>query len=717
MKNRFAKLKYHTERLLHEDGSMFLQPLEIFRKYKWEWLRPDILAGLTVAIVLLPQAIAYAMIAELPPQTGLYAAIVAAIVGSLWGSSRHLHTGPTNAASLLTLGILLQIVEPGTPEFIAAAGCLAVFVGLIRLALGLAKLGVLVNFVADSVVIGFTAGAGILISVGQLRNLLNLDYQGTTAFLYNIQSVFKHIPETHIPSLMLGLATLFLIILLRMLAPKLPAPFIGMALAATTVAVFNLDENGIRVLGELPRSFPSITIIPIYDMTLLGKLSMGALAIAAIGLVEAMSIARTIASKNGQRLNNNQEFVGQGLANIATGFLGGYPVSGSFTRSIVNQKAGGITQLAGVFSGLWILVALLLLAPFARFLPLTSLAAVLFVTAWNMVDKNEIARIARSSRGDSVIMFSTLGATLLLPLEFAVLSGMMVSFSRHLLKTSTPDVHEVVPDSNFHHLLKVRNRRQMCPQMGLIEIEGSLYFGAVAHVEEEIQRILRRSPGHVFLLMRMHRVNHIDVSGVHMLEAVVGQIRGKGGDVYFDGVRSRVLHMMSVSGFLRFLGHRNILRKADPIGFMFHKVLHPGICIYECDKRIFAECQALPKHDESVDYTEIARIAEIPVHEVPVAAIKKMLADNPDSVQLLDVGENREFALIHISEATNLPLPMLTSSEEKISRDKQVILISRVGRRSILASHILNNMGYDNLMVMHGGMLAWQAAGYPTSIE
>jgi len=717
MKNRFAKLKFHTERLLQEDGSMFLQPLEIFRKYKWEWLQPDILAGLTVAIVLLPQAIAYAMIAELPPQTGLYAAIVAAIVGALWSSSKHLHTGPTNADSLLTLGILMQIIEPGTPEFIVAAGCLAVLVGIIRLLLGLAKLGVLVNFVADSVIIGFIAGAGILISAGQLRNLLKLEYQSTTEFLDNIHNLFIHIPEAHMPSLLLGLATLFLIIILRMIVPKLPAPFIGMVAAAVTVAIFDLDGYGIRVLGELPRSFPPLTALPILDMTLIGRLSTGALAISAIGLVEAMSISRTIAAQTGQRLNSNQEFVGQGLANIASGFLGGYPVSGSFTRSVVNHNAGAVTQLSSIFSGIWILIAVLLLAPLARFLPLTSLAAVLLVTAWNMVDRKEIVRIAKSSRGDAVIMFSTLGATLLLPLEFAVLSGMMVSFSRHLLKTSTPDVHEVVPDENYHHLLKVRNRRQMCPQMGLIEIEGSLYFGAVAHVEEEIQRILKRSPGHVFLLMRMHRVNHIDVSGVHMLESVIRQIRDKGGDVYFDGVRSRVLHMMSVSGFMRFLGHRNILRKEDPIGFMFHKVLHPGICIYECDKRIFAECQALPKHDESVDYNEIARIAEIPVHEVPVATIKKMLADNPDSVQLLDVGEDREFALSHIAQATNLPLPMLTSSQDKISKDKQVILISRVGRRSILASHILHNMGFENIMIVHGGMLAWQAAGYPTSIE
>jgi sulfate permease, SulP family len=717
MKNRWKQLRYHSERLLQEDGSMFLQPREIFNKYKLEWLRPDILAGLTVTIVLLPQAIAYAMIAELPPQTGLYAAIVAAIIGSLWGSSKHLHTGPTNAASLLTLGILLQVVEPGTPEFITAAGCLAVLVGVIRLALGLAKLGVLVNFVADSVVIGFTAGAGVLIGAGQLRNLLKLDYQSTTAFMENIQNLFHHIPESHLPSLFLGLATLALIILLRMIIPKLPAPFIGMVVAATTVAVFNLDESGVRVLGQLPRSFPPLTSLPLWDMSLLGKLSTGALAIAAIGLVEAMSIARTIATQNGQRLNSNQEFVGQGLANIATGFLGGYPVSGSFTRSVVNQKAGGVTQLSGLFSGVWILIAVLLLGPLARFLPLTSLAAVLLVTAWNMVDKKEMIRIAKSSRGDSVIMFSTLGATLILPLEFAVLFGMLVSFSRHLLKTSTPDVHEVVPDEHFHHLIKVRYKRQLCPQMGIIEIEGSLYFGAVAHVEEQIHNILNRSPGHVFLLMRMHRVNHIDVSGVHMLEAIVKRMRDKGGDVYFDGIRSRALHMMSVSGFMKFLGHKNILRKEDPIGFMFHKVLHPGICIYECEKRIFAECQALPKHDESADYNTIARIAEIPVHEVPVAAINKLIEDSFESIHLLDVGETREFNPCHVSGALNLPLPMLTSSSNLIDNNKQIVLISRVGRRAILASHILHDMGYDNLIVMQGGMLAWQAAGYPVAVN
>ena len=296
---------------LHLDSlTYFSRQLEIFRNYRLEHLKPDILAGLTVAVVLLPQSIAYALIAELPPQVGIYAAIVAAIIAALWGSSNHLQTGPTNAASLLVLSTLVIVAVPGLPEHVAAAGLMAIMVGLAMLLMGVARLGILVNFVSDSVVIGFTAGAGILISVNQNKNLLGLSLPSSTSLIETSYATLTAIPQTNIPSLILGLTIILIMILVIKFRPKWPSALLGMLVASGLVAVFDLQTTGVSVLGEIPRSLPPFTLPPIGGIQLIGRISTGALAIAAIGLVEATSVSRSIAAQSGQRLDSNQEFVG-----------------------------------------------------------------------------------------------------------------------------------------------------------------------------------------------------------------------------------------------------------------------------------------------------------------------------------------------------------------------------------------------------------------------
>jgi SulP family sulfate permease len=268
------------------------------RDYDRVNLKPDTLAGLTMAVIVLPQAIAYASVAELPPQMGLYAAVVAAIVGGLWGASSHLHTGPTNAASLLALTILLPIAEPGSPEFLAAAGVMAVMVGIFRLLLGLARLGMLANFVSDSVIIGFTAGAGMLISVNQIRPLLRLDFPSSPFFLVTLEQVKNHLADTHLASLYMGAGVLALMLLTRYFKPKWPMLLLSMSAAALMVVAFNLTDQGVQVIGELPHTLPPVAKLS-FSLTLISQLSSGALAVGAIGLIEATAIARTLASQSG----------------------------------------------------------------------------------------------------------------------------------------------------------------------------------------------------------------------------------------------------------------------------------------------------------------------------------------------------------------------------------------------------------------------------------
>jgi SulP family sulfate permease len=694
------------------------RPAEIVRDYRRSDVRPDIMAGLTVAVVLIPQAIAYALIAELPPQTGLYAAVVAAIVGALWGSSAHLHTGPTNAASLLVLSTLLPVAIPGTPQYLAAAGLMAVMVGVARLAMGLARLGVLVNFVSDSVVIGFTAGAGILISVNQLRYFLRVEVRSSPDLYVTLIDTLNRLPQTHWPSLLLGLGTIGVILLLKRFRPQWPSALLGLVAASAAVALFDLDGQGVRVLGELPRSLPPVADLPLLDLSLIRHVSTGALAVAAIGLVEAMSIARSIAAQSGQRLNSNQEFVGQGLANLAAGFFSGYTCSGSFTRSAVNYTAGGRTPMAGVFSGLWVLGAMLLFAPLAAYLPRAALAGVLVLTAYSMVDRREMMRIWHASLGDSAIMAATLLAALLLPLEFAVLTGIIVSFVRYIARTSMPAVYPVVPDANFRHFVR-QEEHPACPQLNIMTITGSLYFGASHHVEERVRANLEQCPGQRFLLLRMQFVDHCDVSGIHALETVVRLYRQRKGDVFLTGVHSLVREQMASIGFDRFLGLDHFLEREEAISYLFHKVLDPSVCIYECDVRVFAECQALPKYSYAPHLPDQAALPDHPLKQWLPSRLKAELEQNgaAPGFLLIDVREAREYQGGHIPHAQLLPLRLIPHQGRGLPADHPIVLVCRTGRRSRLAAYILQDLGYDQVYNLQGGMLAWEAAGYPVAVE
>ena len=436
----------------------------------------------------------------------------------------------------------------------------------------------------------------------------------------------------------------------------------------------------------------------------------------AIGLVEAVAIARSVASQSGQRLDSNQEFVGQGLASIATGFLSGYAVSGSFTRTTVNYNSGGRTQLASVFSGMWLMLAVLLLAPLTAYLPRSALAGVLLMTAWGMIDRGEMRRILRSSKGDSSILIATFAATLMLPLEFAVLAGMLVSFARYLIKSSTPGVHPVVPDENFRHFIRAREAT-VCPQLGVIEIEGSLYFGAVHHVEEALRANQDTHPSQQYLLLRMHMVDHCDVSGIHMLESVVKRYRKRGGDVFLEGIRPAVRHMVGLYGFDRMIGAENILDIDNAISHLFHKVLHPGFCIYSCKERVFGECQALPKYTDQPQLPGVAEIMPHVIEELAPSQVKKMMDDEATGVVVIDVGEPAEYRNWHIHRSFSLPLRRLSAEGTGLPKESPVIFVSRIGRRGSLAVHIMQDLGYTETFNLKGGMLAWEAAGFPIAVE
>ncbi len=706
-----------VQQWLNQATAFLSRPKAIVTTYDKTNLRPDLVAGLTVAVVMLPQAIAYALIAELPPQTGLYAAIVASIVGALWGSSSHLNTGPTNAASLLVLSTLFTMAAPGSPEYVMLAGLMAVMVGLVRLFMGLARLGVLVNFVSDSVVLGFTAGAGILISVNQLRHIFRLDISSSPSFYETLHDLGLQIDESHVPSILIAGLTVAVILLVKRLKPRWPSALMGMIAAGLCVAVFDLGSSGVVVLSELPRTLPPFTAVNLFDIETIDNMSTGIFAVAAIGLIEAMSIARAISTQSGEYVDSNQEFVGQGLANIAAGFFSGYTCSGSFTRSAINYDNGAQTGLSSVFSGLFILLMMLLFAPFAVYIPRAALAGVLLITAYSMIDRSEMKRIWQTSKGDGWIMIITIMATLLLPLQFAVLTGVVISFIHYVAKTSSPDVNSMVPDDRFEHFA-FQPESPECPQLGVLTIEGSLYFGAAHHVEDQIRQHMETHPDQRFLLLRMHRVNHCDVSGLHMLEAILRLYRQTSGDVFMVGVRSDVWEKMKLSGFVNFLGVDHFLSQERAVEHIFYKILDPALCIYKCPVKIWRECQTLPKSlcKENVPLgTLVPATAVIP--NITPQDLWPQINNGHACQRIIDVREPDEFAGGHIPGAELIPMPQIMRGAVVFDHDEPIILVCRTGRRTTQIVYALQENGYTNLKNMVGGMVAWEKAGLPAIIE
>ncbi len=704
---------------LREIPQYFVRPLELFHSYRMENVRADLVASITVSVVALPQAIAFSLIAGLPAEMGLYAGVVGAVVGALWGSSAFNNTGPTSALSLLVLSGLAATITPGTTEFVLAAGLMAVLAGLMQMAMGLARLGMLVNFVSDAVIVGFSAGAGVQIAVGELRHLLGLDFT-SRSIVSTLGNVATHLPDTHAPTLLLGVGTLVLVLVLQKLKPQLPGALLALIVASLVLVGLQLDEAGVRVLGELPSSLPPLAPLPIFDLDLISDISTSALAVAAIGLIQTMAVARSLASQTGERLDSNQEFVGQGLANIAAGLFSGFPVSGSFSRSAVNFRSGARTSFATIFAGLVMLLAMLTLAPLGVFLPRAALSGVLILVAYGMVNRVEMLRLWHGARGDALIMLVTLFGTILLPIHFAVLSGVLLSLGYYIMQTSAPRVLEVMPDETFKHLVP-QPQKTSCPQLGIMDILGDLYFGAVNHVEDAIRGYKDTHPTQRFLLLRMRGVHRCDISGINMLQSVLRAYRKEGGDVYMTQVREPVMGLMRATGFYERMGADHFLPEEGAIEYLFYNVLDAAVCIYESDVRVFRECQNLPRPDYPVQLIFPSAILIEGIKSVEPRDLWEQ-ARSATPPNILDVREPREWKRGHIPQAQLQPFSSFFSKNGAFSQvalplDEPVVLVCRAGRRSERVAALLRQRGYAHVSVLEGGMLAWEAAGLLSAVE
>jgi len=556
--------------------------------------KADSVAALTGALVVLPQAVAFATIAGLPPEYGLYAAMVPAIVGALWGSSWHLVSGPTTAISIVVFSSLSPLAEPGTAQYVSLALTLTFMTGVVQLIMGLARMGVLVNFISHTVVIGFTAGAAVLIASSQLKNFFGVNIPRGASFYETLHQLVLKFGEINLYVTAVGAVTLAAGILVKKYYPKVPYMIAAMVSGSLFALALNkfigFDVTQIRTVGALPASLPPLSM-PDFSMETLKKLSSSALAITMLALTEAVSIARAVAVRSEQRIDGNQEFIGQGMSNILGSFFSGYAASGSFNRSGLNYAAGARTPLAAVYSSFFLAAILLLVAPLAAYLPIAAMAGILFLVAWGLIDFHHIQSIMRTSRTETVVLFTTLLSTLFVELEFAIYVGVALSLMLYLARTSQPSVVPVVPapEEGSYHFIEAKESPE-CPQFRIVRINGSIFFGAVNHVQQALQQIDEINPQQKSVLIVGSGINFVDVAGAEMLAQEAKRRRKMGGGLYFYRLKDSVYKFLRQGDYLKDIGEGGFFPAKSNAAGAIYQTLDPEIC-RTCEARIFNECR------------------------------------------------------------------------------------------------------------------------------
>lgn len=558
-------------------------------------LRADLIAGLTGAIVVLPQGVAFATIAGMPPEYGLYAGMIPAIIAALFGTSKHLVSGPTTAASIVLFSALSVYAEPGTMDYVSLALTMTFMVGIFELVLGLARMGALVNFISHSVVVGFTAGAALLIGAKQLNAFFGVEiprgghlHDILISFAGQLESINPYITGVALFTLISGLVV-------KRLVPRMPYLIVAMLSGSLLAYVLNqvLGEavTGIVSVGALPDSLPPLSA-PSLTLENIKNLAPSALAVTLFALTEAVSIGRSLGARGGYRINGNQEFIAQGLSNLAGSFFSGYVATGSFNRSGLNFQAGARTPLAAVFAGALLMLIVVLVAPLAAYLPKASMAGILFLVAWGLIDFKEIGHILHASKRETAVLLVTFLSALFLELEFAIFAGVLLSLVLYLERVSKPRIVTLAPDPRLHKRAWSSDPDlDQCPQLKIMRVDGSLFFGSVNHVQETFDRARANTPQQKHLALVAQGINFVDLQGGEVLVEEARQRKNDGGGFYLIGVKQGLWDALERCGCMDATGARNVFQSKSAAIHAIYQKLDKSAC-KGCEKRIFLECQA-----------------------------------------------------------------------------------------------------------------------------
>jgi len=542
-----------------------LPVLDWARRYDRDTFVGDGVAALIVTIMLIPQSLAYALLAGLPPEVGLYASVAPLLLYALFGSSRVLAVGPVAVVSLMTAAAVGEHAAPGSAAYWPVAITLAFLSGTMLLAMGLLRLGFIANFLSHPVISGFISASGLLIAASQLKTLMGVKAEGHS-FLALLVALARQVPHTHLLTLAVGvLATAFLFWVRKGLKPLLmswglparPADVITKAgpvaaIAVTTLLAWALgwQGQGMKIVGTIPQGLPPLTL-PSFDLALWRELAVPALLISVVGFVESVSVGQTLAAKRRQRIEPNQELVALGASNLGAAFTGGFPVTGGFARSVVNFDAGAQTPAAGVFTAVGILLATLLLTPALYYLPQATLAATIIVAVMSLVDFGILKRTWAYSKPDFAAVVATLLATLALGVETGLLAGVGVSLALYLWRTSRPHIATVglVPGTeHFRNVL--RHPVVVSPALLSLRVDESLYFANARSLEDRVNDAVAAQPALRHVVLQCSAINDIDASALESLEAIEHRLRDAGIALHLSEVKGPVMDHLQGTEFL-----------------------------------------------------------------------------------------------------------------------------------------------------------------------
>jgi len=523
-------------------------------------LRGDVSAGLTVGIMLIPQGMAYAMLAGLPPIYGLYASLIPLILYAIFGTSRQLSVGPVAMVALMVAAGVSTIAEPGTYEYITTAILLAFMIGAIQLCMGIFRLGFLVNFLSHPVITGFTSAAAIIIGLSQLQHLLGIPLPRTNQIYEIVYHAIQDISATNIPTLLLGVAGITVITALKTWKKTFPSQLVIVVIGIIIVWLFELHDKGVQIVGEVPQGLPTLSRINI-DVETIQSLLPIAFAISLVSFMESIAVAKAMVQRHRDyKLDSNQELIGLGVANIGGAFFQSFPVTGGFSRTAVNDQAGAKTGLASIISAGLIGITLLFLTPLFTYLPNAILAAVILVAVFGLIDVKEMKFLWHTKREDFVMFAITFFATLFIGIEEGIATGVVLSLVMVVYRSTKPHVAVLgrLPGTNIYRNINRFPQVEQRNDLLIIRFDSQLYFANIEYFKETLRKLEEEKEGLLKLvIIDAVGMSSIDASGVHALKEVIDDSRKRGITLYLTGVIGPVRDTLDRAGIMQYLGEEN----------------------------------------------------------------------------------------------------------------------------------------------------------------
>ncbi len=564
----------------------FIPALEWMSTYTKQQFKGDLVAGLTVGVMLIPQGMAYAMIAGLPPIFGLYASTLPILIYAFLGTSRQLAVGPVAMVSLLTAAGIGVLAEGGTEMYITLAITLAFMVGAIQFLLGVFRLGFLVNFLSHPVISGFTSAAALIIGLSQLKHLLGIDLARSHHVHEIILQAIERIGETSLPTLGIGLAGILLIIGIKKINKSIPGPLLAVVFGILAVYLFGLTAQGVKIVGAVPSGLPSFSR-PDFSIATFGKLIPVALAIALVSFMESIAVAKAIQARHkNYKVDANQELMALGLANLGGSFLQSYPVTGGFSRTAVNDQSGAQTGMASIISVLLIVLTLLFLTPLFYFLPKAILASVIMVAVFGLIDYKEAIHLWKTDRSDFWMLIVTFVATLALGIEQGIAIGVVLSLAWIIYRSSKPHMTKLGKVTGTHFYRNVERFQQVKerPELLIVRFDAQLYFANIAYFKEQMEEWIKEKGEQLqTVIINADSINNMDSSAVHALADMVEELRAQNLQVFFTGVKGPVRDMMAKSHLTEKIGAHNFFMSVQEA-----VDCHDSTCISK-DEQTFTE--------------------------------------------------------------------------------------------------------------------------------